>query len=52
MAQPRPKPTASRKVSAAGLTIMHKPLKAIRLRALLNHEFARKNGQRTGAGGQ
>lgn len=40
-----------RKVSAAGLTIMHKPLKAIRLRALLNHEFARKNGQRTMAGG-
>jgi len=40
-----------RKVSAAGLTIMHKPLKAIRLRALLNHEFARKNGQRTMANG-
>jgi len=31
-----------RKVSAAGLTMMHKPLKAVRLRALLNHEFARK----------
>jgi two-component system, sensor histidine kinase len=30
-----------RKVSAAGLTMMHKPLKAVRLRALLNHEFAR-----------
>lgn len=40
-----------RKVSAAGLTIMHKPLKAIRLRALLNHEFARRNGQRTAADG-
>lgn len=35
-------------VSAAGLTIMHKPLKAVRLRALLNHEFAKKSGaQRT-----
>jgi len=32
-----------RKVSAAGLTIMHKPLKAVRLRALLNHEFARRS---------
>jgi two-component system, sensor histidine kinase len=31
-----------RKVSAAGLTMMHKPLKAVRLRALLNHEFARR----------
>lgn len=31
-----------RKVSAAGLTMMHKPLKAVRLRAMLNHEFARK----------
>jgi two-component system, sensor histidine kinase len=31
-----------RKVSAAGLTLMHKPLKAVRLRALLNHEFARQ----------
>jgi signal transduction histidine kinase len=30
-----------REVSAAGLTMLHKPLKAIRLRALLNHEFAR-----------
>jgi two-component system, sensor histidine kinase len=29
-----------RKVSAAGLTMMHKPLKPVRLRALLNHEFA------------
>lgn len=31
-----------RKVSAAGLTLMHKPLKAVRLRALLNHEFAKE----------
>lgn len=31
-----------RKVSAAGLTMMHKPLKAVRLRALLNHEFAKR----------
>jgi signal transduction histidine kinase len=31
-----------RKVSAAGLTMMHKPLKPVRLRALLNHEFAKK----------
>jgi two-component system, sensor histidine kinase len=31
-----------RKVSSAGLTMMHKPLKAVRLRALLNHEFAKK----------
>lgn len=31
-----------RRVSAAGLTMMHKPLKAVRLRALLNHEFARQ----------
>jgi signal transduction histidine kinase/CheY-like chemotaxis protein len=30
-----------RKVSAAGLTMMHKPLKAVRLRAMLNHEFAK-----------
>jgi signal transduction histidine kinase/ActR/RegA family two-component response regulator len=30
-----------RTVSAAGLTMMHKPLKAVRLRALLNHEFAK-----------
>jgi signal transduction histidine kinase/CheY-like chemotaxis protein len=30
-----------RKVSAAGLTMMHKPLKPVRLRALLNHEFAK-----------
>jgi signal transduction histidine kinase/CheY-like chemotaxis protein len=29
-----------RRVSAAGLTMMHKPLKPVRLRALLNHEFA------------
>ena len=35
-----------RKVSAAGLTMMHKPLKAVRLRALLNHEFAKKQQQR------
>jgi signal transduction histidine kinase/CheY-like chemotaxis protein len=33
-----------RKVSAAGLTMMHKPLKAVRLRALLNHEFAKRTG--------
>lgn len=32
-----------REVSAAGLTMLHKPLKAVRLRALLNHEFARTN---------
>lgn len=31
-----------RRVSAAGLTMMHKPLKAVRLRALLNHEFAKR----------
>jgi signal transduction histidine kinase/CheY-like chemotaxis protein len=31
-----------REVSAAGLTMLHKPLKAVRLRALLNHEFARQ----------
>jgi signal transduction histidine kinase/CheY-like chemotaxis protein len=31
-----------RKVSAAGLTLMHKPLKAVRLRAMLNHEFAKE----------
>lgn len=36
-----------RKVSAAGLTIMHKPLKPVRLRALLNHEFAKRSEQRT-----
>lgn len=35
-----------RKVSAAGLTMMHKPLKAVRLRALLNHEFAGRKGIR------
>ncbi len=34
-----------RKVSAAGLTLMHKPLKAVRLRALLNHEFAKALGE-------
>jgi signal transduction histidine kinase/ActR/RegA family two-component response regulator len=34
-----------RKVSTAGLTLMHKPLKAVRLRALLNHEFAKKQPQ-------
>jgi hypothetical protein len=32
-----------REVSAAGLTMLRKPLKAIRLRALLNHEFARRS---------
>jgi signal transduction histidine kinase len=43
-----------RKVSAAGLTMMHKPLKAVRLRALLNHEFARNHQGRAvgGAVGQ
>lgn len=35
-----------RKVSAAGLTLMHKPLKAVRLRALLNHEFAKRRDER------
>jgi CheY-like chemotaxis protein len=35
------------KVSAAGLTIMHKPLKPVRLRALLNHEFAKRSDERT-----
>lgn len=39
-----------RKVSAAGLTIMHKPLKAVRLRAMLNHEFAKRSEQRTAMG--
>jgi signal transduction histidine kinase/ActR/RegA family two-component response regulator len=38
------------KVSAAGLTIMHKPLKPVRLRALLNHEFAKRSDERTAAG--
>ena len=38
-----------RKVSAAGLTIMHKPLKPVRLRALLNHEFAKRSSARTAA---
>jgi two-component system, sensor histidine kinase len=32
-----------REVTSAGLAMLHKPLKAIRLRALLNHEFARRN---------
>lgn len=40
-----------RKVSAAGLTMMHKPLKAVRLRALLNHEFARASAQTPAASG-
>lgn len=40
-----------RKVSAAGLTIMHKPLKAVRLRALLNHEFARRTAPQTATAG-
>jgi signal transduction histidine kinase len=35
-------PEQLRKVSAAGLTMMHKPVKAVRLRALLNHEFAKR----------
>ncbi|MGH6610954.1 MAG: ATP-binding response regulator, partial [Burkholderiaceae bacterium] len=39
-----------RKVSAAGLTMMHKPLKAVRLRALLNHEFARSSEQQSTQG--
>lgn len=39
-------PEQLRKVSAAGLTMMHKPLKAVRLRALLNHEFARTQGSK------
>jgi len=30
-----------RAVSAAGLTMLHKPVRAVQLRALLNHEFAR-----------
>ena len=38
-----------RKVSAAGLTIMHTPLKPVRLRALLNHEFAKRSSARTAA---
>jgi signal transduction histidine kinase/CheY-like chemotaxis protein len=38
-------PEQLRKVSAAGLTMMHKPLKAVRLRALLNHEFAKGIGR-------
>ena len=39
-----------RKVSAAGLTMMHKPLKAVRLRALLNHEFAKRSEMRAATG--
>jgi two-component system, sensor histidine kinase len=35
-------PEQLRKVSAAGLTMMHKPVKAVRLRAMLNHEFAKR----------
>lgn len=38
-------------VSAAGLTMMHKLLKAVRLRALLNHEFAKKSGPPRAASG-
>ncbi len=41
-----------RKVSAAGLTMMHKPLKAVRLRALLNHEFANRSELRTADAGR
>jgi two-component system, sensor histidine kinase len=36
-----------RKVSAAGLTMMHKPTKPVRLRALLIHEFATNQIART-----
>jgi signal transduction histidine kinase len=43
-------PEQLRKVSAAGLTLMHKPLKAVRLRALLNHEFARREDLKKAAG--
>lgn len=39
-----------RKVSAAGLTMMHKPLKAVRLRALLNHEFAKRSAKIAASG--
>ena len=39
-----------RKVSAAGLTMMHKPLKPVRLRALLNHEFAKRGVRRAPRG--
>jgi CheY-like chemotaxis protein len=35
-------PEQLRTVSAAGLTMMHKPLKPVRLRAMLNHEFAKR----------
>jgi CheY-like chemotaxis protein len=38
-------------VSAAGLTMMHKPLKPVRLRALLNHEFAKGRGSMKEADG-
>src|SRR5690606_11110616 len=40
-----------RKVSAAGLTMMHKPLKAVRLRALLNHEFAKADADASAVSG-
>ncbi|NLG78172.1 MAG: response regulator, partial [Xanthomonadaceae bacterium] len=40
-----------RKVSAAGLTMMHKPLKAVRLRALLNHEFAKADAHASAVSG-
>jgi signal transduction histidine kinase len=36
-------PERLREISNAGLTILHKPLKPMRLRALLNHEFARRS---------
>ena len=39
-----------RKVSAAGLTMMHKPLKPVRLRALINHYFASRGERRTADG--
>lgn len=44
-------PEQLRKVSAAGFTLMHKPLKAVRLRALLNHEFARRAEMRKAQAG-
>jgi len=43
-------PEQLRNVSAAGLTMMHKPLKAVRLRAMLNHEFAKGAGRLVLAG--
>ena len=43
-------PEQLRNVSAAGLTMMHKPLKAVRLRAMLNHEFAKGAAHPTLAG--